>query len=290
MSHFSFWPNAFHGLDFLFTGLLTGGLLFKVFIMPAGGPQAGSLDRWDLARVRIYGLAAFSTSFAWLVFKGNEISEVRSWVGIQSVIVGTSFGHKMILRLALLVGVSVLLRLRHLSVAAFLSLLLPFSSSLMGHASAQLTFSWLDIGIDYIHFLCVSFWTGGVVALWFWLGQCIFKKYSINILDVVKRFSKAAVAATAGIVGAGLSLAWRYGVPFSAPWQSDYGRWLLVKAGLFIMALIFASVNHFLHLKRWDTSQSLISAGKIRREIGSEMLLIVLVYIVAGLLTGTALP
>jgi putative copper export protein len=98
------------------------------------------------------------------------------------------------------------------------------------------------------------------------------------------------MASTAAIALTGIVLALRYGVHPSAPWGSDYGKLILVKTTLFALALLAASVNQFSHLRSWHPSREFLFTRGISREIGLELIAVILIFAVAGFLTRLPMP
>lgn len=99
------------------------------------------------------------------------------------------------------------------------------------HASAGLQ-TWLAMPVDVLHLLGVAVWLGGLAALLaaLWAGDPVPRK-------AVRRFSRLAFASVCALVATGLYQSWRQVGSWGALTGTEYGRLLLIKAGL-VVALV----------------------------------------------------
>jgi putative copper export protein len=65
---------------------------------------------------------------------------------------------------------------------------------------------------------------------------------------------------------------------------------ILLKTALFASALLAASANQFIHLRKWHPSSEAKFARSITREVGFELAAVILAFIAAGFLTRMAMP
>jgi copper resistance protein D len=117
-----------------------------------------------------------------------------------------------------------------------------------GHG--QESSSW-HLFADVLHLLAAGFWPGGLLPLFLLLRKSRQSAqpadwYSVSVL--VRRFSAISLAAVSLLVLTGLVNSWFLVGSISNLVEQPYGRWLLVKIGLFCAALAIASVN-LIHLK-----------------------------------------
>lgn len=279
-----------HGFDFLFTSLLIGGLIFVVCILSNQNVDANNNNsNWEF---RLQSLVVISVilSIAWIICMTAEIAESWSLSDIWLGLTQTIFGRIWFLRFICLVLIGFFIALNSYKKSLLLALALPLFFGLLGHAGAQKEHIFRSLSLDYIHYLAVSIWTGGLLALWLWLSDQI--KYKTNltssnlIYPVVKRFSHFAIVSTGFIAISGVLIAHFYGVSFSNLLSEDYGTFVLRKTVLFAMTLGLAGINQFIHLRKWSPDQnSLIFASRIRREVSLEITLVVVIFIVAGILS-----
>jgi putative copper export protein len=158
---------------------------------------------------------------------------------------------------------------------------------------AQESYSAIFVALDYAHFLGASIWTGGLVSLIFWLRRQLQRQDELNTgitHVIVRQFSHFAIASTAAIAGSGLILSYFYGVRPNALFATNYSKLVLLKTGLFVATLAIASINQFIHLRKWNPKFEKNFAQGVLRESLFELVLIFSVLLVAGFLTRTATP
>ncbi|MFG2182867.1 FixH family protein [Streptomyces abikoensis] len=124
--------------------------------------------------------------------------------------------------------------------------------ALAEHASAGLQ-PWLAMPVDVAHLLGVAVWLGGLAALLatLWSGERIRR-------TAVERFSRMAFVAVCVLVATGLYQSWRQVGSWDALMGTEYGRWLLVKAGLVVVMVGVAFLS-----RRW--TGRLVDAPESRR-------------------------
>ncbi|MHA7957357.1 FixH family protein [Streptomyces sp. L500] len=124
--------------------------------------------------------------------------------------------------------------------------------ALAEHASAGLQ-PWLAMPVDVAHLLGVAVWLGGLAALLatLWSGERIRR-------TAVERFSRMAFVAVCVLVATGLYQSWRQVGSWDALTGTEYGRWLLVKAGLVVAMVGVAFLS-----RRW--TGRLVDAPESRR-------------------------
>ncbi|MEU3352178.1 FixH family protein [Streptomyces sp. NPDC037389] len=129
--------------------------------------------------------------------------------------------------------------------------------ALAEHASAGLQ-PWLAMPVDVAHLLGVAVWLGGLAALLatLWSGERIRRA-------AVARFSRMAFVSVCVLVATGLYQSWRQVGSWDVLTGTEYGRWLLVKAGLVAVMVGIAFLS-----RRW-TGQ-LVDASGSRRATGRK--------------------
>lgn len=289
--------SVVHGLDYALSSWLVGLVVFNFFILPAGGPAAQNLLADFSKRLRVLSLLTLISSSFWMLLSIEDMTE--SWVPSElwAAMSGTSFGHLWCARITtLMILVFIGSRLSKHRSRSFsiliLSLLLPLLSVLSGHAGSQVDHLALRVSAGWVHAVAVGIWSGGLYLLYVWLGKRLAeKRFEANTCRrVVGRFSHFAMVSTAIILLTGLLTAGLNGVPIFAPWTSLYGRLILVKLLFFGTALLAASINQFVHIKKWRIENEIESVTLLRREVKLEFILLIVVFAAAGFLTRTALP
>jgi putative copper export protein len=243
-----------------------------------------------------YGFGLFSST-AWMLATSLDMVDGWDSQSILYAMTKTAFAHWWCFRLILLaVG---LISTHFVSSAGkgrstflFLSLAVPMFSSLTGHAGTSESFRVFRIGLDYSHFVAASVWAGGLLGVFLFLAR-IQKSGPVVLasgFQVVKRFSHFAMASTGILMASGLAQIYLIENSFRILWRSDYGKLIFLKFFLFCAALLIAAVNQFIHLNRYKEGNDLEFAVGVRREIGIEILIILLVLVATSILTRTNLP
>jgi putative copper export protein len=286
-----------HGADYLLTSLLIGSAFFRAFIAPAGGAAGIELlGDWP-RRLRVIITLVFVSSFVWMLISLHDMTD--SWVvaEIWKAASVTRMGHLWCLKLVLLGFLYFSLRGMAASPSASnvlvaVLLILPFFSVLSGHSGSQNNLIALRIIIDWIHSTAVGIWIGGLLTLYIWLGnrgtaESVQPSVSMN---VVKRFSHFAMASTALIVLTGFAMTYLAGVPLLRPWDSIYGTLIIGKLTFFSFAMGAAAINQFVHIRHLRAESEMQFSKSVRREVMIEMILVCIVFGLAGFLARTALP
>jgi putative copper resistance protein D len=296
-----FFLGSLHGLDYLVVHFLIGSLIFCRFIAPAGGNESLELLQPFEFKFVALSLASLFTSAAWMLLSSHEMVDSWALPDLWTAMTETSFGHIWCFRIVALLALAVSLKSflknqTRLLLLCFLASLLPLFSSLNSHAANQETHATLGIIINFSHSLGAAFWTGGLYALYYWLGVRLAKLeknpslFTHQSFAVVKRFSHFAMASTAMIALSGAYLVYSAKVPMFHPWATPYGFLVTVKVFFFAVALLAAATNQFRHLKSWQVESELSFLRNIRREVRLEIIIILIIFLIAGFLTRTALP
>jgi putative copper export protein len=177
-------------------------------------------------------------------------------------------------------------------IVVFFALPLLASRSLTSHAVAVREDRLLAVTSDALHLVVTALWAGGLVALW-----CVFRlaakqrNQSLTWMEeIVKRFSRLAVASVVLLAVTGLYQSWVHVGGLQALVNTDYGKILLLKLLLFSLMLGFGALN-FLSTRRLLASgvrqnENDQAASKITlRRIGFESFIGLLIFSATGLLT-----
>jgi len=178
-------------------------------------------------------------------FRGDLLGEV----------LGTTYGHASVARLvlALLGLILVRRRVRSLRTAAALAVLVGISFALAGHAAAGEGHVLAAVN-DTVHVIAASTWLGGLVLL---LVAVLPSARAASTTDevgqvgevdeaariAVTRFSGLALGAVVLLAGTGLFQAIRQVGSLGAVTGTPYGRELLVKLGLVLLAVLLAVLS-----------------------------------------------
>jgi copper transport protein len=173
--------------------------------------------------------------------------------------------------------------------AGVLLLMLLASPGLAGHAGATPPVV-LNIPADIAHMAGVAAWLGGLVTLLAVAYPSTRKleddARSSILSPVVRRFSAIAFWSVAVIVVTGVVRSWLELGSLSAYWQGSYGRVLLTKVAVFAPLVGLGALNRRVVGPRLDANTRIGGLARIRRRIGFEVALGVVVVGLTAWLVG----
>ena len=279
-------------VHFAATVTAAGIVFFQCFV---AGPALGSRDgdhspavkrllaRW-LWMVRASLAVAVLSGAAWLALFASDIydapiSEVCANGGVWTVATQTRFGRIGSIRL----GLAVLLALssvRLLSapprgfVPATLAAGFLITPAWTGHAGAMPGPSGqFDVVADALHLLAAGAWVGGVLPLAMLLAPAhggTEPGWAAAVPIAVGRFSLLGMVSVAALLATGVINTW-YEVGSAADLiETQYGRLVLVKIGLFAAMVGIATINRFHLTPRLAASASV---RRLQRNCLAETLL-----------------
>jgi copper transport protein len=219
-----------------------------------------------------------------LVFETASISGFSLWRSASSSTalsstLHTAFGHywlwEMVLTAALALPVIALVRRRPLWGVGPRVWLLAFGigaaalcvvAALNSHAR---TVGHPDLGVPSIavHLASVGVWVGGLGALVVLAGlgwrQIVLEQRSGLLRQLVPRFSRVAMAAVAVVVVTGVVNAFVNLAHVSDLWRTTYGRVILAKVAVVVVALVLAARHLLLTPKRLDDPRDAVGETKV---------------------------
>jgi copper transport protein len=169
------------------------------------------------------------------------------------------------------------------------------TSSLNSHAAALLSGAYLAVAADWLHFLGVATWLGGLLTLVYVLPIVVDASRGTGdrvLARAVQRFSNLALLAVVVIGVTGTFQAWLEVGSWEGLVQSAYGVSVSIKIALLLVMLAFGAFNLLMvrpGLARSVGSGAAAATGLARRfslAVGIELLLGVIVLVVAAILTG----
>ncbi len=186
-----------------------------------------------------------------------------SVAAVPSVVTQTHLGQILAARL---VAVVVALLLAFEAGRAFrafvllVALAIALSMSLTGHAAdwGDVT---LSVGVDWVHAVAASAWTGGLIALAFAAGRRGAGWSRESLATVAPRFSRLAGLCLLAIVVTGGYNAWAQLGGLSRLWSTAYGRVLIVKLLIVAVLVWLGAVNRYAHLPRLAPAQAVRGVG-----------------------------
>jgi copper transport protein len=166
--------------------------------------------------------------------------------------------------------------------ALALSLALVSSLSLSGHQATEPNSSWLSELADWLHLVAASIWVGGVttLALLVWpLAPALRRRAFLG-------FARLAVVLVGAMVLAGGYLALVRLPEISDLWETQYGRFLLLKMGIVALALAWGAVHHLVVRPRLEAGDD-VDVGP---SLIGETTVAFAVLLAAAMLTNVAPP
>jgi copper transport protein len=121
--------------------------------------------------------------------------------------------------------------------AAAATLILPGAS---GHASTTSPRG-LSIALDLTHLISGSIWIGGLIGLLVLVATLPAGERTRGLLAVTPRFSKVALGSVLLLLGTGTGATIVHMPTLDALWKTGYGVAILVKIGILVVAIAFAS-------------------------------------------------
>lgn len=247
------------------TLLAFGAVVFSAGILPPG--TAGAPCRL----LRPLTAIALLLGLGWLAAESAVIAGAETLGGtigiIPTVAMGTQFGHFMLLRLALLLAVLTLPQRRApRPVGVILAGIAVALQPMFGHAGAtEGVTGTLLILAEALHLLASGAWLGGLPPLFL----AVRGLPPALAAQACARFSRLAVGVVGVIAAAGLVLAVPLVGSVPALFGSPYGQLVLLKALLFLLALVLAARNRFV-LTGWLAAGAAPARGALLWSVGME--------------------
>lgn len=204
-------------------------------------------------------------------------------------------------RLALVVlGLGVVSALGLTTLASRVTLVLAalalLTSSLNSHEAALVSGAYLAVAADWLHFLAVGAWIGGLISLVLVLPSVLSAsqdRAAAVRAQVVARFSSLALVSVVVIAVTGSFQAWLQVGSWDGLIQTAYGLSIVAKIGLMLLMLVLAAFNLLIvkpGLARGLASSGVARIGTLAQRfhvaVRGELLLGLIVLAVAAVLTG----
>ncbi len=251
------------------TLLALGGLLAIIVWVAPGESRRASRLAYLLAL--LLPILLIGHLFFWLrsVSPGDALD-----LETIPVLLGTRAGGIELLRLGLAVAALATLAFgRHLGSAAFLALLATLVSGATGHALS--TDPAISVPAKAAHLAAAQYWLGGLLYL------IVEAKDSPEYRTAAQRISRIAVFAVITIAGTGIIQTLAALPAVTSVFTTTYGRLILAKtAGLVVLGLL-GFRNQFSLLPALEEETG---AGRLRRSVMWEMLVMALIFVLAALL------
>jgi putative copper export protein len=170
-------------------------------------------------------------------------------------------------------------------------LVLAATPALSGHAASVPRLTALAIIADTLHVIGAGGWLGSLLVVLI-AGVPIalrsaHDRRGANVADLINAYSPTGLLFAGGMVITGVFAAWLHVGFTSALWESDYGRILLLKLGIFSLVAAAGVYN-------WRRVRPALGdehgSGRIRRSAAAELVVGAIVLIVTAVLVATPPP
>lgn len=168
-------------------------------------------------------------------------------------------------------------------VAAIAAVCLAATPALSGHAIGSARWPQVAVAADVLHVTGAGLWLGAMVALFAGLAA----SDATDARRLVAAFSPLALGAAALVGVTGVFAAWLHLGSLSFLWQSRYGSALLWKLGA---VGLMAGAGAFNWRRAGPAFQQTGRIGPMRRSIGTELAVGVLVLLATAMLVVTPPP
>ena len=197
-----------------------------------------------------FGFTLFSVVVNFSYEVGIPISSAMEWNSLRSYLTQTSQGTGIRWQLAIaafLLITSLLTRRQRGAFGALLFSLLLFVPSLLNAHAAGAGNHMLAIGTILIHVVSLVLWIGGLLALWFVVGNSNLSVYAMG------RFSRLALWCVIGVGVSGVLNGWIRVGNFSGL-LTGYGALLIAKALFFCILVRIGYLQRERVVKKWSES------------------------------------
>ncbi|MFE7274915.1 copper resistance CopC/CopD family protein [Streptomyces sp. NPDC057623] len=283
---------------YLALALFVGGLAFVTLLWPRGAhePRARALLGLAWTCGLLTSVAAIGLQGAYGALGGlRDALRAETYADVLTTEPGVVLASRVLLWVLAAVVLSALLQggprtsrspgWRVGALAVCLGLLR--ATGMAGHNSEGSEPTWGALA-DLVHLLGVSLWIGGLVML---ALAVLPRRRAGELARVVPGYSRLAAVSVAGIVVAGLVLAWQVVGSYDALLHTSYGHLLLLKTGVLGVVLLVALASRQWVRTRLDLAVLLRGDAATVRPFGysvaAETGLVLVVLAVTSLLVTT---
>ncbi len=289
---------------FLATMILVGSLFFPLLLPAHNGLPQENLKARNLLRISwgVFVLAGVADVLFQAQMLGTSLMQLlmqSRWGSMQ--LAKASFA--LALGITLWNGVEGRF---NLWLARCFSALFLLATSMSGHSAVL---GPLGVAADWVHQLTVALWLGGLTQLaLIWLPRRAHRSAEERVAllsELVPRFSTLALVSVLLLLGSGLYMALRQVPSWCALTSTLYGQALLAKHLLLLPVLALAAINRWALKPRMIARVALVSTNPdpvksvententlshLHKLIATEVLVLGVIVLIAGVLTLTAPP
>jgi copper transport protein len=282
-------------LYFLGLALLIGGLTFRLVVV--GGPLPARAEKRFFLLTGLGVVGVLEVGIAAFLLRAEDALQLPFskllYGDLSPIAGGTRFGQAftaMTLGYAL---VAALVFLAWLTDRTFLlwpafAIAVAFAAglSLSGHSAADSGHGWASELADWVHLSAATIWVGGLVQL----VAVVWPLAPERRRGAFLRFSRLATVCIALVLSAGVYLSILRLPHVHDLWSAGYGRVLLVKLGLVMVALAWGATHHFVARPRLEQGPSERVVGWLPRSLAAESAIGMAVLLAAAVLVDSKPP
>jgi len=168
--------------------------------------------------------------------------------------------------------------------------------ALLGAGLAATSFAWighawgarnggLSLVLLGLHLLCVAFWVGALIPLWI-IGN---GETRDEFVRAIGRFASLALVTVSVLVLAGTLLLMTLLRSVADLWETDYGRFVLLKLVVVLLLLGIATFNRYVLTPRLEAGDG-TAFLRLRHAIASEVVLAAITLLVTATFTTLVGP
>ena len=276
-------------LYFVSLALLTGGLGFRLLVLPAAVPREAERRFYRFTALGVIalletGIVAFllraqdALQLPFTAFLYGDLSPFANATRFGQAFVAMELGFAVVAALLFLAWLTG--RRALLWVAFALSIGLGSGLSLSSHQADDR--SWLPTFADWVHLSAASLWIGGLLSL----ALVVWNDRELRRL-AFWRFSQLAGPLVALVVAAGVYMSFERFPALHDLWEVGYGQLLLVKLGLVSLALSWGAFHHFVVRPRLERPAVV---RRLPRSVAGEAAVAVSILLLAAILVDSKPP
>lgn len=287
--------------------LAIGAVSFRLLLALVGQPPRPIRDRsrraaaWGLtAALMLVGSAIVRLTFQVVSLSDPGATGSSLWQLLIAIATDTNWGHVWLVHTTLAVVAAVAFSFAKRGpraawvTAAVAAAGLAATPAFAGHAIGVERHRFVVVAADALHVIGAGVWLGtlGVLAGVMLRDPGTPKRrapqdWGTDISAVVRAFSPVALTSAAIVSATGVIAAWVHLDSVASLWRTDYGRALLVKLSLVVLALAAGAYN-------WQYATAALTAEggvqKFRRSGFTEVVVSALILLATAVLIALPLP
>ncbi|WP_120498516.1 copper resistance D family protein [Kiloniella sp. EL199] len=262
--------------------LFSGGTLLFLQIFSKETSEIQSKLYSFIARSSLLGIILiilnFGAQVAWL--SAGDLGALYD-LDMLVLVLSSSSGQTQVFLCLGFAGIIFTKRINHPAYSLLVLATIPIAYALSGHTGFYSP-TWLLKIFIILHLSVACFWIGSFIPLLTLIDQ-----KTEATTDTLERFGNIAIFLVPLLLASGIGMAWLI-IGGINGLTTDYGLMLLAKASLVALLLCFAALNKLQLVPQFRTDQTR-TAGKLKRSIKTEIVLVLIILIFTAIIT-TVIP